>query len=169
MLGKRNAGRILVIALLTVGGVPGFAAPARADCFASDATARDGVSDGGSPPQFYFPPPVNGTADAVGAHFDSCDAAVRVVYHMTNSGSTDVFNVAFGQRPQSDGPIAIFTGQMERDYNSTTLFGTRPKPVPVYAFFRVQDCTKLQFAHSSCSDWSPNITIDLGNNELTAR
>jgi hypothetical protein len=166
MLTNGKIPRLLLASLLIAAELLPFAATAHADCFAADATSRDGTSDGANPPKFGFPGTEKGLA--VGAHFESCDAAVRVVY---NPADYDVANVSFGQRPQSAGPIAIFSGQLERTITlglNDTLFTTRPKAVPVYAFFRVQGCDKgTLFGKSNCSAWSPNITIDLGDNELT--
>ena len=149
---------------LTLGGLTGVvAAPAGADCFVSDGTARDGTSRGGSPPEFYFAP----YGVLVGAHYDSCNAAVRVTYGMPEGGEGN-YNLAYGQRPASDGPIAIFSNQVERSGGtSEMLFNTRPANVRVYAFFRAQSCTPIPLSSSDCTPWSPNITIDLGNNNLT--
>lgn len=105
---------------------------------------------------------------AIGARFDSCDAEVRVLYQ-TGDHRTH-WNLAYGQRPVGTGG-PIFSHQVERPrFGGVMLFSTRPKNVPVLAYFRVQSCLKpsLSARSSQCSPWSPTLTVSLGNNELTA-
>lgn len=85
--------------------------------------------------------------------------------------SVDHYNIGFGQRPGTAGSGGeVISGQVERDGDKPHyLFGTRPAPGPVVAFFRFQACESAGIGPSVCDSWSRPIDINLGNNELVAR
>jgi hypothetical protein len=114
------------------------------------------------------------------ATYNSCDAQVRLtlpdcliatVRQAIDCATTNHFNIGFGQREKSQaykGPI--FSGQREREEGKPFyLWGTRPRTVPVVAYFRYQACRSAPLSRSSCTPWSDTLVIELGNNELTAR
>jgi hypothetical protein len=160
----RRIGRLVVAGIIASSSftLANFAAPelTKATCFTS-STAVDGL--------FAY------------ASYNSCDGQVRLVLpdcqrfqsvqKALPCDSSGVFNIGFGQRAQSDaskGPI--FSGQREREQvKPTYLWGTRSRTIPVVAYFRYQACSKPPLLRSKCSKWSDAITIELGNNELTAR
>lgn len=141
-------------------------ARAAENCIATDGKVRQGVlREGGfNPPMYGFPR----ITPSIGAHFDSCDAEVRVSYGEPTIPRSTHWNLAYGQRPGVDA-APVFSHQTERPKRGELMmFTTRPRELPVTAFFRVQACRKPLIGSSTCTPWSPILRVFLGNNELTA-
>lgn len=84
---------------------------------------------------------------------------------MSASASTTA-SAAASSSPIFSHTIEIAVPDVRRSY--VKVFTTRELAAQVFAFFRVQSCTKPFLASSSCSPWSPTTTVALGSNELTA-
>lgn len=150
---------------------PGPRPQAHASCEVHDGTARLGQRVGSNPPRFRYAQTL-----AVGARFDTCLGNVRLYYG--NVPPRSIFathhNIAYGQRVGGTDPI--FSHQVE--VPDSERFGARYMKVfdtrevdraPVYAFFRVQSCTKGRIlGGSNCGPWSPVVTVALDGSELTA-
>ncbi|MBI3223471.1 MAG: hypothetical protein HYZ39_00275 [Mycolicibacterium cosmeticum] len=139
------------------------------------ASAVVGTPGGNGPPACFTSSAGTSPIINLTATYNSCNANVSVILPKCPGYdpapplcSVSHYNIGFGQRQGGGEPV--FSGQKERDGDKPHyLFGTRPAPGPVTAYFRMQSCGRVFPFASNCDPWTDPVAIDLGNNELVAR